>query len=253
MRRASSLAHMVILVITMSALAPAGPAAAQWLDPGETRFWAASGVALLTSWTLDGQLRRAEPGDGYGLPGLLASLGYRLGGEEVLVPGFIAATGLTYLTGWPTDGPRMLRVFTGTAATGVAVEAIKTTVNRGRPREVGDPREFRSLTFTRDNAWLAFPSGHSAAAFAVAAALDEEFDLGHFRLVGYGLATVVGWSRHYHDAHWASDTVAGAVLGIATARTTVAFLKGLTDRSQPQVHLGIMAGAPVLAVSIPAR
>ena len=38
------------------------------------------------------------------------------------------------------------------------------------------------------------------------------------RTLGYGLAVGTAYARMDHDAHWLSDTVAGAGLGIATAR-----------------------------------
>lgn len=38
------------------------------------------------------------------------------------------------------------------------------------------------------------------------------------RLIGYGAASAVGYARVHDGAHWLSDTVAGAALGIATGR-----------------------------------
>ena len=37
-------------------------------------------------------------------------------------------------------------------------------------------------------------------------------------MLGYGLAVGTAYARMDHDAHWLSDTAAGAGLGIATAR-----------------------------------
>jgi hypothetical protein len=37
-------------------------------------------------------------------------------------------------------------------------------------------------------------------------------------VLGYGVAVGTAYSRVEHDAHWLSDTVAGASLGVATAR-----------------------------------
>jgi membrane-associated phospholipid phosphatase len=244
------LARALLVVLAAASLAPAEPASCQSFDPREPQFWAMSGFLLLTAWNMDAHFRRDDPLDRGGIEGSLASAGYRIGGQSFMVPAFLATTAFTHATGWPTDSQRVVRVLLGAAAAGVAVEAVKTTVGRGRPRDVGDPREFQA--FSRDNAWLAFPSGHSAAAFAVAAALDEEFDLKGFQYLGYGIAGMVAWSRVYHDAHWASDTVAGAVIGIAAARTTVAWLNRLAADSAPDVRLGVYAGAPLIAVTIPA-
>ena len=38
--------------------------------------------------------------------------------------------------------------------------------------------------------------------------------------VAYPIASLVGWSRVQDDEHWASDVVAGAALGLWTARKT---------------------------------
>ncbi len=38
------------------------------------------------------------------------------------------------------------------------------------------------------------------------------------RVLGYGVAAGTAYQRIKHDAHWFSDTVAGAGLGVATAR-----------------------------------
>jgi len=38
------------------------------------------------------------------------------------------------------------------------------------------------------------------------------------RLLGYGLGAATSYERLKHNAHWLSDTVAGAALGIASAR-----------------------------------
>ena len=37
------------------------------------------------------------------------------------------------------------------------------------------------------------------------------------RLLGYGLGGVTAYERLRHNAHWLSDTVAGAALGMSTA------------------------------------
>jgi len=100
------------------------------------------------------------------------------------------------------------------AFSGVASYALKEITSRERPFATDDP-----------NAWRedgdSFPSMHTATAFAIGAVMAES---GNDRLrwlrrtLGYGLGVGTAYARMDHDAHWLSDTVAGAALGLATAR-----------------------------------
>jgi membrane-associated phospholipid phosphatase len=61
-----------------------------------------------------------------------------------------------------------------------------------------------------------FPSGHTIAAFAVATAYADRYPNPHWRrLLIYGLAGLVGFSRVSLHSHYASDVFAGAALGYA--------------------------------------
>ncbi len=67
---------------------------------------------------------------------------------------------------------------------------------------------------------FSFPSGHTAQAF-----VSAEFARLEYRgisvwpgLVGYGFAFATGFLRIYNDAHWFSDVIAGAGVGIASTR-----------------------------------
>ncbi len=62
----------------------------------------------------------------------------------------------------------------------------------------------------------AFPSGHTATMFSLAAALRESSpELGTFRYLGYPVAVLVGLGMWWGDHHWASDVLSGALLGEA--------------------------------------
>ena len=62
---------------------------------------------------------------------------------------------------------------------------------------------------------LSFPSGHVALAFATAAAVAMLWPNARWRWGGYALAAVVAAERVAENAHWLSDTVAAAALGVA--------------------------------------
>ncbi len=66
---------------------------------------------------------------------------------------------------------------------------------------------------------LSYPSGHTSSSFATATSLAYAYG----PLVGvpaFALASFVGASRISDDAHWLSDTVLGATLGIFWARAS---------------------------------
>jgi lipid A 3-O-deacylase len=221
------------------------------LEATEPGFWILSAALLATAWRLDPELRRDDPESGPAGLDALARAGHTLGGRTVMATGLLTTLGLSHAASWPMEPARANRVFAGTVAAGIAVEAIKTTVGRGRPRDADDRYAFQP--FTRDNRWLSFPSGHATAGFAVAAALDREYELGAWRWLGYGVAGMIAWSRVYEDAHWASDTVAGAITGVAAARTVVALLKDRSDAPAAGLSMGLHDGAPALLITFPTR
>jgi membrane-associated phospholipid phosphatase len=65
-----------------------------------------------------------------------------------------------------------------------------------------------------------FPSGHTAAAFALAEFMAQEYGDKSpvYTIVGYSFATATGVLRIYNNAHWFSDVVAGAGFGILSTK-----------------------------------
>jgi membrane-associated phospholipid phosphatase len=127
----------------------------------------------------------------------------------------LGGTWIAAALGDEDDGRREAGAMLEAAAfSGVAGVALKELTKRERPYATADA-----------DAWGedgdSFPSGHAAVAFAIGTVLAES---GNDRVrwlrrtVGYGLAVGTAYARMDHDAHWLSDTVAGAALGIATAR-----------------------------------
>jgi membrane-associated phospholipid phosphatase len=103
-----------------------------------------------------------------------------------------------------------------------ATTVLKGMLGRARPYVSGDtnPHDFGfGRGFGKNGKYQSFPSGHTTAAFAVAAAVTSEsrrwWPQGEWVVgpVMYGGATLVGLSRIYHDAHWASDVALGAAIG----------------------------------------
>lgn len=139
-------------------------------------------------------------------------------------PGTLAVTGSLYAAGRIGGRPDMAAV--GLHATEAVVIAVAVTYLAkgvaGRARPAADPDHPFDLGFGRgfgDNRYQSFPSGHTTAAFATAAAIGSE--VGHLRpdlripigSVLFAAASLVGISRMYHNEHWASDVLVGAAIG----------------------------------------
>lgn len=104
------------------------------------------------------------------------------------------------------------------AVNGIVTTGVKYAVNRTRP----------------DGGHLSFPSGHSSAAFATADVFEQRFGW-RIGLLAYAGASYVVLSRLGEHAHYPSDTIFGAAVGIASARSVGAraarsrgVLKGFT-------------------------
>ncbi|MFB6100401.1 MAG: phosphatase PAP2 family protein [Candidatus Nanohalobium sp.] len=83
----------------------------------------------------------------------------------------------------------------------------KVLVSRPRPEHIL-PEVARYSTTS------SFPSGHTATAFLLAGSLSSQIS----RRTAYTMASLVGISRIYLGAHFPSDVVAGAAIGILTGR-----------------------------------
>jgi PAP2 superfamily len=105
-------------------------------------------------------------------------------------------------------------MFEAAVFSSVAAGLLKRAAGRERPYVSGDHSAF-------SEGGASFPSGHVTAAFAIGSVLAESGnDRQRWlrRVLGYGIGAVTAYERMNHDAHWLSDTVAGAGVGIATAR-----------------------------------
>lgn len=133
-----------------------------------------------------------------------------------------AIAGGLYLFGGAAHHPEMhragLRALESLAISSLGTTALKIMVGRSRPGGGREEDSFHPFRFS-STSW-SFPSGHTSAVFALAGALSSE--LGHDHpwvpFVAYPAATWVGVSRVVDGRHWATDVLAGAVVGVLSSR-----------------------------------
>jgi membrane-associated phospholipid phosphatase len=100
------------------------------------------------------------------------------------------------------------------AFSGATAEVLGYAVGRERPDATTSPNEW-------GKGGDSFPSLHTTVAFAVGTVFAESGNDEYRwirRIIGYGVASATAYVRTSEDVHWLSDSVAGAALGIATAR-----------------------------------
>lgn len=165
--------------------------------------------------------------DFHALFSLTARLGVAWGWSVLFALGFVALH-------WGGELPRLrgaarrMRVLSSLPAflllailsAGAAVDLLKIALGRTRPKLLFniDLYSFTGLSWRPDH-W-SFPSGHTATIVALAAAL---WWLWPRHLLFYGLAAaIVAGSRIAAGAHYPSDVIAGALIGVLAARWVAA-------------------------------
>jgi membrane-associated phospholipid phosphatase len=106
----------------------------------------------------------------------------------------------------------------------IVTDRLKKTFQRHRPN-TGDPyNTFDWAGGPKEN--LSFPSANTSNAFTTATVFATMYsDKKWVPPVAYGLATLVGFSRIYNNAHWASDVMAGAAVGFLSAKGVIGLYK----------------------------
>lgn len=105
-------------------------------------------------------------------------------------------------------------------ASGIITTAAKVTFGRARPRDDLGTAEFNP--FGGDHS---FPSGHTSHAFAVASVIANHYDETWITYSSYAVAGLVGVARSYHGGHFASDILAGGMIGTMVGKSVVEYNK----------------------------
>ena len=101
----------------------------------------------------------------------------------------------------------------------------KVIIGRARPI-FADPTLFNM--FSDSNAFQSMPSGHTAVSFAGLVMLGMLFP--RIKWATWTLAIIIGISRVYVGAHWVSDVIFGAFIGMVCADFAKAFLKKINSK-----------------------
>jgi membrane-associated phospholipid phosphatase len=146
----------------------------------------------------------------------------------------LAAVGAaTYALGTAISNRRVadfgLHAFVSLALSNFVTGSLKVVTGRSRPlalqpdstwaRQGHDEWDFFG-GWGDDGEQRAYPSGHTSNAFAIATVFAEELG-GAAPWIAYPVAAGVAWSRVNDEAHWVSDTVMGALVGIVSAQLVV--------------------------------
>jgi membrane-associated phospholipid phosphatase len=127
--------------------------------------------------------------------------------------------GLSIVVLDPKSRRKVVRMFLATILVGLVINAIKVQVVRDRPQVTNlDTVVAASETFhgyhlgNWEDEHQAFVSGHTGTAFALAIALTEIYP--HGRWLFFFFATLAGLQRLTGLAHYPSDVLGGAGLGL---------------------------------------
>ena len=141
--------------------------------------------------------------------------------EGTLTVGNLALWGIGRLTGLDAMADITFHAAEAVVIGSVASQLIRGPLGRSRPHvtSYADQYDFKPFRGFREFEYRAFPSIHTASAFAVATVYTLETKRRApgatwvVAPIAYALALGPGVSRMYTGQHWASDILAGALMG----------------------------------------
>jgi membrane-associated phospholipid phosphatase len=202
---------LILLDVRDVLTAPAGWDGSDWLKLG-----IGAGSVAATGFALDQPLReasqrsRAPSRDGF------AKTIQRLGREYSL-----GVVGAFAVAGWAFDDTRSRHVVVDALAASLIASGLVTPAveyGSGRYRPSATTAIWYAQPFSGN---LSFPSGHTTQAFALAAVISGHYPQPWVRVTAFFVAGCVALARIHLNQHYASDVVAGALIGTAIGGTVV--------------------------------
>jgi membrane-associated phospholipid phosphatase len=194
---------------------PQLPAAAPAPSPHEIQWWhgAVALGAVSALMLLDHPVQRFATDNASTGSDDVAGVVRHYGQPEIYATVTVGLLATGFATGHGEIARSGARLGLSLALAGLATAAGKTVSGRPRPEQSLDADGYSPFS-----GQASFPSGHTAAAFAMATSLSDDIHRTWATVGLYGMATAVGWSRINDNRHWFSDVVAGALIGITSAK-----------------------------------
>ncbi|MEO8349886.1 MAG: phosphatase PAP2 family protein [Acidobacteriota bacterium] len=225
--------------VAQMATAPLRWGSSDWMKLG-IGVLAVGGVALL-----DEDLRKSVDSGSTGTSRSLASVVEPFGAEYSA-----GVLGGFFLAGKLFDDDKASAVaedglVSSLIASGAITPLLKVAMGRRRPSQT-------QATLELGGGGESFPSGHTTQAFAVASVVATHYDSIWVKVGAYGLASLVGWSRMQDKAHYASDVLAGALIGIVVGKAVVRLHESQRIRisASPSVNRGSAGVALTFGTSL---
>jgi membrane-associated phospholipid phosphatase len=137
----------------------------------------------------------------------------RMGQPEVFATVGLGVLGAGLVSGDDGLTRAGARITTSLLVAGGTVTVLKAAIGRRRPLDTKNAFSFRPFSGND-----ALPSGHTSMAFALATSVSDELHSPVASVLLYTAATGTAWSRTNDNKHWLSDVVAGAAVGITSAK-----------------------------------
>lgn len=135
----------------------------------------------------------------------------------------IGVVGTFYLFGEIFKDPRAKTtaldcIAASAISSGIVTNSLKYVIGRARPIDHEGAYNFQPF-----GGHDSFSSGHTSEAFTLASVITEHYPATWVQVTSYGLASMVGAARLNEGRHWASDVLAGAVIGTFVGKEVVHF------------------------------
>jgi len=140
-----------------------------------------------------------------------------------------------------------LKIITGRTWPGI-VDGWDSPHSRRSGRTDDYSGEFNWFSLDAIGGW---PSGHTANAFAAAAAIAHIYhDNVLLKIAVYSYASLIGLGMSIYD-HWASDVIAGALIGYAVGATVGKSFRGLTEKTEKPLSIYVTTNSVGVAIQLP--